>query len=59
MQLLDKKRAGRSWTAFAAEIGISQSLLSRIRQGLATPGPTVLAYLGLQEKKIYVPIEQK
>jgi transcriptional regulator with XRE-family HTH domain len=57
VRLLEQKRDGRYWKVLAAEIGISESLLSRIRKGRAMPGAKVLAYLGLEKQKIYIPAE--
>ena len=58
IQLLEKRRAGRTWQDVAAEIGISASVLSRIRKGYAQPGNRLLAYLGLREETVYVKVEQ-
>lgn len=56
--LLEKIRGDREWKTLAAEIGISESFLSRIRHGLCGPGPKVLAFLNLREKTVYVKVEQ-
>lgn len=56
--LLEKIRDDREWKTLAAEIGISESFLSRIRHGLCGPGPKVLAFLNLREKTVYVKVEQ-
>jgi transcriptional regulator with XRE-family HTH domain len=58
MQLLEKRLDGRLWSELATEIGISQSLLSRIRKGTATPSPKLLAFLGLREERIYVKAQE-
>jgi hypothetical protein len=52
--LLDKQRGQREWKMLAAEIGISESFLSRVRNGQCGPGPKILAYLGLREEIRYV-----
>jgi transcriptional regulator with XRE-family HTH domain len=57
IELLEEKRDGRDWKVLAGEIGISESLLSRIRKGATTPGPKLLKYLGLREQRIYVTAE--
>ena len=58
VKLLEKLRGARDWKELAAEIGISESLLSRVRSGVAAPGPKMLAFLGLRAKTIYVKVEQ-
>jgi len=54
--LLEKLRGDRTWKELAAEIGISEPFLSRIRHGLCGPGPKVLAFLNLREETVYVKI---
>lgn len=56
--MLEKIRGDREWKTLAAEIGISESFLSRIRHGLCGPGPKVLTFLNLQEKTVYVKTER-
>ena len=45
-----------SQSALAAEIGISPQYLNDILKGRREPGETVLRYLGLQKRVIYVPL---
>jgi transcriptional regulator with XRE-family HTH domain len=45
-----------SQSALAAEIGISPQYLNDILHGRREPGETVLKYLGLQKRVIYVPL---
>jgi hypothetical protein len=58
IEQLDRRRGDRTWAMLAAEIGISESVLSRVRSGVAAPGPKMLAYLGLRQKTVYVKVEQ-
>jgi hypothetical protein len=55
--LLNKHRGDRAWKELAAEIGISESFLSRIRHGLCGPGPKVLEFLNLRGQTVYVKAE--
>ncbi|MGI6377440.1 MAG: helix-turn-helix domain-containing protein [Anaerolineae bacterium] len=41
-QLLEAIRAGRSQAALAADLGISQSLTSKLLRGVRQPGPRVI-----------------
>ena len=45
-----------SQSDLAAEIGISPQYLNDILRGRRDPGETVLRYLGLQKRVIYVPL---
>lgn len=54
--LLEKRRGNRDWKALAAEIGVSDSFLSRVRNGWCGPGKKVLGFLGLREEITYVPV---
>jgi transcriptional regulator with XRE-family HTH domain len=45
-----------SQASLAAEIGISPQYLNDILKGRRDPGETVLRYLGLQKRVIYVPL---
>jgi hypothetical protein len=51
-----RRERGCDWKVLAAEIGISESFLSRIRHGLCGPGPKVLAFLNLRETTVYVKV---
>lgn len=56
--LLERLRGARDWKELAAEIGVSESFLSRVRHGKCGPGPKILAFLKLEEKTVYSKVEQ-
>jgi transcriptional regulator with XRE-family HTH domain len=56
LEVLRKER-GCDWKVLAVEIGISESMMSRIRKGTAAIGPKVLVFLNLSEKTVYVKVD--
>jgi transcriptional regulator with XRE-family HTH domain len=50
VKLLQGKMAGRSLRALAREIGCSPAYLSDIMRGNRSPGPKILAFLGLSRE---------
>lgn len=58
LALLENRRAGRTARAFARDIGIAESHLSRILGGTKTPNDAVLKYLGLSKIEVYEAIRK-
>lgn len=55
---LEKIKGDRAWKELAAEIGVSESFLSRVRHGQCSPGAKILSFLKLEEKIVYVKAER-
>jgi transcriptional regulator with XRE-family HTH domain len=58
VSLLERLRGDRYWKELAAEMGVSESFLSRVRRGQCGPGPKILAFLKLEQKTVYTKAEQ-